>query len=959
MALSKNYQHGIRALNLEQTLDDLRSKTTCDEELLNILAKIEISAVQLQTVTAPRIRRFLQYVPEGKYHFEFIHRNSVYYFLNHGTFAPVEKGRFPLAIDLLSELKKHVEKKSKSDTTSKLTNDRVVQTLSEFLHDVNRLPEIQKMLSSRCLIDDEPTRPQSRVKEFTDSDISAIEKMINTAEPLKNCRAVAELLQELYHAIFETFRTSMTYRNFKRDDDTKLDVVIKIIHSYENHAMTTDSESDFQKAIDRATAVLSEACSTDIYEIQQPGSEYAKDVSFKISSKSLLAKERSDLRFPVLMPSLITLKYISPSSVLFYPGVVFSILKATTQDAGTDQTNELQAFNDFCTTINDILFTQLTETKQKSIHIKDLFSRTKAFYKLGLTPKTTATYIHMLSFRSWHRHAIRPEIAEAVDHITFLTYNAHIHFLCLSQYNNTFLFYHAKRLILEQQRSALTGHKALDDVWANVAFNINHVFSLRYGEDEFLQLVSGLPSASREYLYRDAANKWDDISFSLDQEDISDPLPLPPQRDPTIEEITRACELVDGENTQSYNSLLPLSTYPEFDKILTEITIIPQFNEIINSPPSDIRAHDDVRLLKLIHICRLLMPRRMELYRSFVSLYNLLHYVSHTDIGLVKVLYSVIRAIIGHIRDITDGSYAFTSDMLEDLAIESFMNLLELDIAHALSKVHNDRTKLLKHYLKHSTVCYFLLKCKATLFIKTNIIVLSNKTYVVSKLSLPSFIEKLQKLVSDNTELENGLQFVLDADERIMERLKSFVIDIKEIPTFNDLTFNTRPIRRIYSKVNEAIQTNQTSLRILYSKRFKFNQEACGTFSPLISAYYTLHKDNIDRHGLRQCITNAVALAESRDSSQYLSPEDFEQDSITVLKKTFTDNNGSDTLIAQREMSGNVQTSVTPLDFNYDKERYDTSYSVPLLRNWYVEKTDKVQQDLITPLRLSRTISTT
>ncbi|AKB93250.1 B47 [Murid betaherpesvirus 8] len=954
MAFLKTNQHGIRALNLEQTLEDLRSKTASDEDLLNILAKIEISAVQLQTVTASRIRRFLQYVPQTGYHFEFIRNNSVFYFLNNGTFAPNEKGRFLLVNDLLTELRKHGEKHVKDTTTpSHLSNDRVLQTVSDFLDDLNNVPELQKVISGRCLIDDGNTVYQTRIREFDDSQIKNIESLITRAEPLRNCRAVAELLEEFYRNVFEIFRLSFTHKNFKTDDDTKLDNVMKLIHCYENHARTNDLETEFQKAIDRAASTLTATCITDIQDIQKSGYEYTKDVSFKISSKSLSAKERSDLRFPILNPSTDLLQYISPRNLLFYPGVVFALVRKTSKENA--KIPELHAFNDFCSGISDMLFNQTQETRQHTVSVKNLLDRTKTFYSLGLTPKTTMTYVRMLSLMPTESQDARSELTEAVDNITLLVYNAHLHFLCLARYSNTFLFHHTKRLILEQQRSLLVGHRLFEDMWANVAFNVNRTFAVKYEEDEFIVNTIGLSPAGRDYLYRDATNKWDDIMFSLTQDDISDPLPLPPQRDPTTEEIAKACEMIDNDDAHSYNSLLPLSTYPEFDRILTEKTIIPRFRDLINSSPSDIRAYDDMRLLQLIHVCRLLMPRRIEMYRNLVSFYNLMHYVSHTDIGLVKVLYSVIRNVIQHICEITETSHSFTSDMLEDLAIEAFMNSLDTDIVHAMRKSKSDSEKIIEMYTKHCLVYSLLLNTQVSLFTYTNTIAMYGNDGVILQAPFPEFITRLQKLVSDNAEFEEGLQFISDTDDRIMERLKSMTNDIKRIPTFTDLSFNTRSMTRVSTKLLDAIHNNKVALKSLCADRFRFNRDACEIFNSLISAYYTLHKDRISSNGLQQCVADAAAISDSHTSTgESLQIEDFDQESIAILKKTFEVSNLSNTIPKRRDMTGDTQTSVQHNDFDYNLERYVHSPHVDELRDWYVEKVDKVQAHLAAPLRLLR-----
>ncbi|CCE57216.1 M47 protein [Murid betaherpesvirus 1] len=1029
-----HHPHVTRALNLEQTLEDLRMKTACDEDLLNILAKIEISAVQLQTVTASRVRRFLQHVPETGYHFEFIRRHPVFYFLNHGTFGPAQKGLLlPLAADLVSELRKYTEKSQAAgggsvggeDKTSKLSNERVLQTLSEFLEGAARVSDIQQGLldSDQCLIDEETDRPQGRGRrEFTDADLKTVEKLVAATQTLRNCRAVAELLEELHHTLFEFFRLSLTTQQLRRDGDTQLDAVVKIIHCHDNHAATPALETDFQKAIDRASAVLAEICTTDIHQIQQLGSEYTRDASFKISSRSLSAKERSDLRFPILTPSVSVLRHISPANVLFYPGVVFAILRTAArvgeerrqspggtppqrrrrllthrlssffdaqekegrkiaendekedeeeeeddddeEEGGEGGSRQIHAFNDFCVTIADILFTQTQESsRSRLVSVKDVIEKTRAFYRLGLTPKSTATYIRMISLHATYRTAAASrsidEFSEAADHITFLVYNAHLHFLCLSRYSNTFLFYHAKRLILEQQRSLLTGNRSLQDVWANVAFNINRLFALRYDEEEFTQLTLGASPAGREYLYRDAANKWDDIAFTLDQEDLTDPLPLPPQEDPTPEDIARACELVDAQDAHSYNSLLPLSTYPDFDKTLTEKIIIPRIEAIVNAMPAEIRAHDDMRLLKLIHICRLLMPRRLELYRNLVSLYNLLHYVSQTDLGLVKVLYGVIRNVVLHLGDITGDSYSFNSELLEDLAIESFLHALGGDITEALARWAADRRQLAERFAEHCATCYSLTKSVASLYTNTHSVVLTGKNEIVTMVALPEFTDTLRKIAADNAELEERLRFLSNTGALIVERLRSLTEETRSIPTFTDLTFSTRSITKLYARLSETLQTNQATLESLCVERLRFNRAACESFSSLASACRTMDADRIRSRGLRRCVADALTLMESHRAPH--SPpkrQELDRESIGVLKKLFDPYRNREEAPApplrRRNMSGRPRDA--SVDFRYEAERYVPVKSPNDLREWYVETKEKVQQDLTNPLRLARNV---
>ncbi|AAF99146.1 pR47 [rat cytomegalovirus strain Maastricht] len=954
---------GNRALNLDQTLEDLRLKTTSDEDLLNILAKIEISAVQLQTVTSPRIRRFLKYVPTGAYHFDFIHRNPVFYFLNHGTFAPAERGRFLLAAELLGELRKHGEKNpgdKKEQSLSGLTNAQTLRTLSEFLHEVNRVGELQKFLSDRHLIDEEDARPQNRIKEFGEAETQALEKIATATEPLRNCRAIAELLEEMYRGAFEAFRVSFTHRTLRRAEDTELDALVKMIHCHEHHARTAEAEAEFRKAVDKAGETLARTQTTDIHEIQQPGAEYTREASFKISSRSLTARERTDVQFPVLAPSLSLLKHVAPPNVLFHPGAVFAILRAASREEGSEQIVELHAFNDFCATIGDILFAQTPEPRLRSARLADILHRTRAFYRLGLTPRTSATYVRMVTLRSIHRHSPRNEVAEAADHISFLAYNAHLHFLCLARYSNTFLFHHAKKLILEQQRSLLTGNRALEDVWTNAAFNVNRIFATRYDEDEFLRLTRGIPAAGRDYLYRDAANKWDDIGFPPEQEDVADPPPLPPQTDPTNEDIARACELLNGsDDGNAYNSLLPLSTYPDFDRILTKTTVIPQLTAILNASPAEARAHDDARLLKLIHACRLLMPRRLELYRSLVSLYNLLHYVSHTDLGLVKVLYSVIRNAVVHVSEITGEDHAFDSYLLEDLAAESFVLALETDVSQTLRRASRHRERIARRFAAHCRLCGLLPRTRASLYTNTNTVILSSRRAVILKVSLPTFAQRLESIVAENAELEDGLRFVTNADERILELLRSLTADAKAIPSFTDLTFSTRGIARLHAKIADAVQAYQMTLRDLCDERIQYNRAACEIFGATAAACRTLEKSRIAELGLRRCVTDATALIEShRSPPQAPIDDELDQESMSVLKKAFATDEGLDATPSRREMTGAARGAVTEDDFDYARERFVPPQSIGALRDWYVETREKAQRDLTTPLRLSRATGT-
>lgn len=954
--------NGIRALNLEHTLEDLRTRPTSDEDLLNILAKIEISAVQLQTLTASRVRRFLQHVPETGYHFDFIRRYPAFYFLNHGTFAPVDRGRFPLAVELMSELKKHGEKSPHVKKGDRLSNERVLHTLTEFLNDVNRISEIQKLIQGRCLIDDEPTRPQNRIREFNESDLKHIEKAITTSYPLRNCRAVAELLEELYFMIFEAFRTSFTARSLHRNEDTPLDTVLKCIHCAENHTRSTESETDFQKAIERASDSLSELSTTDIYDMQQPGSEFTKSASFKISSRSLTAKDRPDMRFPILVPSTDLLRHAAPRNIFFYPGAVFGILRAAAREY-QEPLRELTAFNDFCSSINEILFVQNPDSRHRTANIRDILERTRTFYFLGLTPTTSATYVRMLTTKWSPFHGIRSELNEAIDHITFLVYNAHIHFLCLTRYSNTFLFHHARRLILEQQRSLLTGNKMLEDVCSNATFNITRTFGIRYDEDEFNMTAANVPPSGREYLYRDAVNKWDDVNFTLDHEDITDTAHIPPPHDPTPEEIARACELADEDiSSSSYTSLLPLSTYPQFDRILTQKIVLPSFHMIINLHPYEIRTAEDTRLLRIIHICRLLMPRRLGLYRNLVSLQNLLQYVSRTDLGLVKVLYGVIRSIILYLHDITGESYAMHSEMLEELTVESFIDVIETEVIHSLREANTEREKIADKFRIHCLACYHLLRSRATLYTETNTVLLTSRHNIIVRVPLPVFLHRAQKIITDNAELEEAIRLLSDTDDRILDRLKSLAIDAKSIVTCTNLTFNTRSVSRLHAKIRDAVNTTKTTFTMLCLDRFPFNRETCGVLASLVSAFQTMDSRRLEERGTRQCVADAVALLESHDSSQPAAPGDeFDSDSITILKNIFAADDIPAAVPRQRQMGGldtdRIDDETEGRDgtvLDYDRERYVPATSLTGLKDWYVEKIETVQNDLTRPLRLSR-----
>nr|WRQ19885.1 MAG: protein m47 [Herpesviridae sp.] len=947
-----------RWINLDTVIDELRSNSPHNENnVLGTLAKLEIASVYLHDITAPKIRQLMRYIPDHKthHHLEFIHKHTVYYLLNHTTFGSTDDGRFFKVITFLDELQKYVDRTNVSATTVALNDNTLLNNVRTFVNEILSFKHLKRF----TVLEHSTKTIADKRREF----IPSVERSLINVKDVINCRIIAELIEELYSSVFIWFNNTFLYEFIRNERDGFLETLLKISYIYRYHTHIEDLNRTFSELATRHENEISQYFLTDLTEIQRIGSEYVRELSFALFTKSLLSEDHASLSFPLLSGKLYIWNVISVENSFFHPGLIYYILTyneaeyvSTPADRRATVIETLRRFNDFCIALVDELFTPTPETaKIHKASLTDILNLTQRLFCLGLNATTTKTYIKMICSNTRHlddKLTIHEDLSTAEDYIILILLNAHVFFTCLSHYNPTFIFHRRLKIILEQQRSILIGQKShLETTWHNVVSNINRYFYVWYDETDFISATSDLTDLEKDDIYRDIINKWGDLLFTLTTNHV---ISFASVQSTTVktDDLIEACVAAEkSRDYHSYQSLIPFSTHPEFTILFVRHFVIPEFSKTLKNDYLALREHNI--LLRLTSACRTLMARQTHLCRFLISFYTFNTYLSEPDIGVLKIVYKLTHDILAQLSNISGDNISVPAKFLDDLARRSFKHTLDTSIANTAETMFRSHQLVINGYLEHTRRCHAISCCQCILTFDPHRVHFTIKKQILLSMPMPSFVTSCKAIVEKDTEFDITFNVMQKELQRLLLRAKDVLNEITTLKDSPHIRFDIKHLTKVFKKIGTQISELDTLLSSTVNRCKNSNRAIVSGFQKVIDVVDVLRTSNLHL-SIKNCVIDATGLVASSQTPNDSLPNAFDgndRDIIDLLKDTFEQQNGPDRVTKTRiPMSATHDEDHISAYLDIFENRYAVSEDTSQIDNWYVSSKPQTESDIATPL---------
>lgn len=948
-----------RIVDLSAILSELRARRERNSEVSDVLTRLEIGAIDLSDVTSAKIAQLVQCVPKTDRHFSFARTNSLYYVLSHATFANVSADRLDVLRSALRHFKRYASDTAEDNAsrTGPLSNAAITDTLESLIAELMIVKDWFVSSQDRDVV---YNGSESKRKGDRNNGIGPLRVMLNRIEtvttltrPLINCRAVAELVDELYHVALDWVESKFQYDDFISASDGPLDSILKM---YQFHAHGTckgsDAQSRFVQRIRDNRTLIESVTVPDLEGGQQIGSEFVRKLSYAISTERLSQYDSPRLAFPILSTSVSILDTMRVENVFFHPGLVYRLLNTPTHSDADE--SRVKSVIDFCGRVSDRLFRQSGNVSDGT-SLSMIADRTRELAMLGFNVETSRVYIRMSLTRS---AATGPEsksdvVAELVQQLLMITYNAYMFFLCLKCYSPTFLFHHRRKLILDQQRSVLVGrHDDLKTIWDNAALNINRFFRVWFSEDEFVSQTNGLDKDAKAYLYRDLLNKWGDVLFgSPPSGDSESKHANVPQL--TIKDITETCInfRADPEGT-SYELLVSMSRHPEFQERFLNLVIVPQFQEIMESSHTVFKNTGHHTLARLIHICRLLVPGEHDLYHTIVSLYNLMFYTTEITGGVFKHIHSLAHSVARLLETAAHERFALKTNLLSEMLVESLIHTVRETVAPVTEDLMTHYTESMMAYVAHARRCYAVSLTECRFQVKTATITLRFDGREVGNISLRSFVTGCRSLVRRHDTFHEKLETIRTSLDRLGAHLRHISTEAGAFDEYASTHPTVKKCQRFLNRVTKTVKGMETSFTETMATSERATKIIVAAADRFLRVIDVLDANRLKIGGPADCIAEAVGLINSSGNAPRPVSHDgvlTAEDVMGHVRDLFPTIAGDEQPV-EKQMSSEVDTFINRLEYkNLFEYRLAPLRDARVLRGWYVASTSRAEKDLAGP----------
>lgn len=1005
-------------------LRELQANANRGHGALAVLAKIEIGAINATNVTASKIQQFIRHIPAGP-EFSFIKSHPVYYITSHATLAPGgPPARGASRLDrlraLIDEFQRYADAKPEADAGDRRgPSDAAVIAALRVAADELRIAADEiageeddgdgggggpadgrwgrgrqqrtpppPSLSGKKKKQQQPVGPAGgggagdSAARVALSVTARLESVRLATRPLINCRAVAELVDELYHAAFARVAGAVRYEYVETAADGPLDRLLKLSFFADAGKAHDAGLSDrFAEEMGRhKEEIVRSAMITDLEGAQQVGSEYVLDASYRVFTGNVYSRRAAELLFPVISTDVTVLGSMDARNLFFHPGLVCRLLNMSVDARDEAQAAPLRRVADFCSATAEELFLSFPTTKESPASVELLAERLVRLTSLGLDARTAKTYVRMSLTRSVspppppaslsaaERKALAAALSELVHHLLLIVYNAHLFLLCLERYSPTFLCHNGKKLLLEQQRSTLIGpHDDLQFIWDNVVLNVNHFFHTWFTEDDFSLQTAGATDAERRYLYRDLTNKWGEILFT--HRTREDTQRTTAAAAPSIEtaDVVRACLSAagrgeDGDDEDDgdgggggaadpasrYRTLLPMTAHPSFCEKFTALVVVPEYLRIMEMDYETFRERGGERLVNLIYMCQLLLPEQINLYNNLSSLYTLTHFVPSVDVGTFKSIYGATQEIIAALERLGKEKVRIGTDLLAELIVHSLLADVRADVEASVATLLANNRDGLARYAQHVRKCRAILATRAVVAFNPHVVTLYHGERRIHAAPAEAFFAACERIAGEGRLLAERLQTLQRAFAHLAQRFKHITDNAVAL---KDYVGDNAPMK-------EFISFRIGALRFfsIHNKKLQQRLEGCeavrrraaGSLAWIAGVAGVLSAKNIRERGLADCVTEAAGLARQRVAPAPPARDLDAPQVARIIKDAFPAPAGEPAGFLHMSSATDAPAAEVRYTDLFDR-RYEHLADFDRLRGWYVEPVEAAQRDLTSP----------
>lgn len=930
-------------LQFESILNLLKTDVS-DNTFLTITAKIEIFSLAAESITADKILSFAKLLPIHNYHFNFIKNHMVFYILNYSTLGFAK--RFSIAETLCRELKIFHRTFQSTSKLQNLNNAEVLYQFEKLIESIQVFKAelaspIGKLLRQETMIYDKPTEKSVKYV-IIQQNLIKINNLIQDCESIKNCRLIAELIDELYQKVYRWFMQIFTYDDIIFPNDNFLDRLLKMDFCYTYYTASNQHLlSLFEQTIDNQI-FIDPSPYFEINPVYSPELQFMSTFSLKIFSKNISAKNEDLYIYPLLKTNFSILTFLSLENIFFHHGFIYHILHRT--NITPTEEKKLGKINGF---LNTVIQQVLIKKNNLQITFPELLDKIYHLHRIGLNIETAQIFLQMLT--TYKPATTNNKLQTFFTNFSIIIFSAYIFFLCIELFSPTFIFHNKKKLILEKQKSIiLILGEQFSFIWKEVSEIVDLLFSSTVTETYFKFYSKGADDYEKDFLYKDLMEKWGELFFPLTYSMTTPQKYTDKHVSNTV--LKNLCDTAYQSKTETaYESLLPYITHPEFKFIFITHYVRPSLSLITNLTFEEIK--DNRRLLILIFACKLLMPSNYLLSHYLLLLHAFTLQIFKVDLGHFSIIHAITQKIFDNINSLTQTIFIPKTNFLVSLLLTAYTVHMQTYVNPWIQKTISENIALLKEYIDFTKKCSSTLATTCYLNLENFAVNMYFGKNKVGSTSLSAFYRTCSKLIEESKLFKDRLQEIKVSKTLFIEMLQNVV---KNITKFKDLVSNQTLqnfiiiVERISSHANTTYQDVLNSIDECHFS----NMQLIQSFKNIVYVIDVLNTKNIFNFSLASQLIEAKKLVKKQDTYNQLNVQD---DFVTVLKSHLNNlfEKQKPTINIERRfmLEGIPDIKQIPFLDVFD-ERYRLIPQIEKYLHWYIAYSEAAQADLVEPLLL-------
>ncbi|APZ76256.1 tegument protein [Murid herpesvirus 3] len=920
-----------KGVDLELVLKSI-GKSPSDDEIFTLTSRIETLSLSVNSLTVECIMKFLSLLASENYHFGFIKRNIVFYLVNYGTLYGDNK--LKIAEKLLGILKtimllqttKKDENLNSADIISKM--EIITDTFKSIY---TRLQTPLSTLLQTNFYDDEITKKKSARFILMKSIFKSLITVMDKIHIILNCQSCAELTHYMYTYIIKWMSDATVYEDILATTDTHLDKALKMNYCF---LFFPEANEHIPKKFNTFISEHLEPVSS-LMEISPISEQLITNFSIKLIKKDIKAVNDSKEIIPVLISDFKILKHIHPSNILFHPGLIRYILKLKT--IPDEHKKDMDNIHSVLISINNMLD---NNKKSKQYDITYIIEKIFHLNLIGINMQTCWLYTNILGIYE-SKNVNDHMLSSFVIQLKTIILKSYVFLLYAFSYSPTFISQNQMEEILSKQQSMLVSSNFISqDFWDEINRNIRKMTVEPISEEMFNIFTMGMLPTTKEHIYKDLLQKWNDLPFHFILQDNLKK--IKPEDVPYIK-IRSLCK--EAYKTKNFNILKPLKNIEIFKKLFIKEYVFPLLDIITQFTFNQLRESNEIS--NLVSACDLLLPSNYDLIYNLHYILNFICYVEKLDINSYSSLFLVINKIFDDISDISNSIFLPKTTLIADIFITANSNYINVNIDPLIKQTLITAYDIIKTYNEHTALCCSIMATSCVLDDSMNISMTANEK-LVATVHLSDFITVIKKIIEHNKFLEfklfdyvNGYKVIVNQLESIMAPLleNSALLADQNIQFFsNTIKETTNIVNMLFNQIDTFIKNSKIS-----------NTLAVKHFEEIIYATEVLSNKEIETNSFTTQLLKAKDIIETpRETSFTELKINLPTLMLENLDETFI-NNLDDVPIIQFSASDQPLIRKFPI-YDFHDGDYNTVHENYNVLRCYIEYVPQFKQSIIGPL---------